>query len=78
MSRVGFFEEAPGVKSSTRLMAFLMILGALGIVSTICFVAIAKPTPEGTIAALSATLLPLVGGVWAAVRERVPSQGDKQ
>lgn len=68
--RIGFFEEAPGVKSSTRLYAGLMILAAVQIVTTICYVAIKKPSPEGTIAALSAALIPLCGGVWAALRER--------
>ena len=68
--RVGFFEEAPGVRSSTRLYAFFIVLGILGIIGTVCFVAIKQPSPGATIAALTAPLTPMLGGLWAALRER--------
>lgn len=66
----GFLEEAPGVKSSTRLYAGLIMVGVLALIGTICYVAIKNPSPEGTIAALAAPLVPLCAGLWGALRER--------
>ena len=30
MEKTGFFEESPGVKSSQRLMCFILLIGLLG------------------------------------------------
>jgi hypothetical protein len=75
----GFLEESPGVRSSTRLYAGLITVGVLGLIGTICYVAIKKPDPDGTIAALAAPLVPLCAGLWGALRERSSaSQGEPQ
>lgn len=66
----GFFEEAPGVRSSTRLFAGLIVAGVLAVIGTICYVAITKDDPVGVIAALGGTIVPMLGGIWATVRER--------
>lgn len=67
----GFLEEAPGVRSMTRLVAAAQTLACLGIVATICVVAVrGSEHAPATIAALTASLLPQIGGVWTALKER--------
>ena len=39
IQKTGFFEDSPGVKSSTRLMAFLALLAALLIAISVVFIA---------------------------------------
>lgn len=72
--RVRFWEEAPGVQSMTRLCAFLIVLGVLGLIAAVIWVAVTRPEPEGTIAALAAPLVPMLAGLWGALRERHPSE----
>jgi hypothetical protein len=70
MRLADFVSDPDGAGSSVRLIALSLSIGALAIVATICRVAIAHPSPEGTVAALAAPLTPLLAGIWAALRER--------
>lgn len=89
--RVGFFEESAGVFSMTRLVVFLLTIGALAFIATTCRVALVgavplPPTaagltpsipPQSTamIGALAAALGLLCGGIWSALREK--RKGDE-
>lgn len=74
---IGFLEEAPGVKSMTRLTiaemaalcALLVLTDSAVAVVGICFPERASAA-AGIIAALTAPLAALAGGIWAALRER--------
>ena len=81
---VGFFEEAPGVKSSKRLNAIVLIALAGVVVLTECGLAVlvvtgkvtidvAKFSTAGTV--LNATLLQLLGGSTANVFRSKPCGG---
>lgn len=66
----GFLEESAGVRSMTRLCALLMVVGCLGIVAAIVWVALKRPDAQSVITALGVPLVPLAGGVWGALKER--------
>ena len=67
----GYLEEAPGVKSMTRLSALLMVFGCLGLVAVIGVVAITRPEQAaGIIAAIGVPLVGLAAGIWGALKER--------
>lgn len=68
---VGFLEESPGVKSMTRLCAAAMTLGVLIIIVSVAIVAVrGKDSAVTIITAAAAPLIPLAGGIWAALKER--------
>ena len=68
MATTGFFEESPGVKSSTRLLGMLLVSGCLVLTAVAAVVALQHQT--ATVAALSTPIGALAGGAWGALRER--------
>ena len=74
MASVGFFEEAPGVKSSTRIFAAILIACVVAVVTVTCIYIL--HTPEAAvIGAIAAVLGALVynGAVAISKRTRVTS-----
>lgn len=72
---IGFFEESTGVRSVTRLCAFLLTLGVVLlflVVSEIAVVVTYKRPDLGVkiVEFLVAGIGTMTGGVWAALRER--------
>ena len=68
---VGFLEEAPGVKSMTRLCAAALTVGALIIIIAVAIVAVqGKESAVAIITAAIAPLAPLAAGIWAALKVR--------
>lgn len=68
---VGFFHEASGERSMTRLLAFAMACGVLLLVLAAVVVGIRGGAgAPAVIAALAAPAAPLAAGIWAALRER--------
>lgn len=69
--RTGFLEEAPGVKSATRLLACAAGFGGFVVLLTCIFVATRdSANSAGIIAALSAASAGAFAGAWAAIKER--------
>jgi uncharacterized membrane protein YfbV (UPF0208 family) len=67
-----FLEDPNGDGSMVRLLALILAMCVLAVVTISCVVAIKKPAEApGIIGAFTALVLPLVGGVWANIRERV-------
>ena len=67
----GFLEEAPGVKSMTRLCAAALTIGALIIIVAVAIVAVkGDDSAVAIITAAIAPLVPIAGGIWAALKER--------
>lgn len=69
--QVGFTEEAPGVRSATRLTALLLVAGCLLLTLAAALAAWrSNEHSAGIIAGLAAPIAALAGGAWGAMRER--------
>lgn len=70
----GFFDGAPGERSMTRLVMFILTLGILATILTLCAVALRGAFGEkdltGMVAAIAAPLTTMFGGLWGVARER--------
>lgn len=72
MRMADFLEDPNGDGSMVRLLAIILALCVLGIVVTTCILALKNPEgATSVIGAFTALVIPLVGGVWANIRERV-------
>lgn len=53
--KTGFLEEAPGVKSSTRLFALILLVDTSALVGATCYYLV-KRTPDAAVIAAVATI----------------------
>lgn len=67
----GFLEEAPGVRSMTRLAVAVMLVGCIALILSMPVIALKIPDhAAGIIGAEAGALATLAGGIWGALRER--------
>lgn len=62
---VGFLEEAPGIRSSSRLLAFLLYGLTAGVAATFCVYTL-RANPSGAVAGCFAGVITALGG-WGAI-----------
>ena len=69
---VGFLEESPGVRSMARLATAALTLAAVLLAIATAYVAV-RFRDAAAIAALAAPLTALAGGVFGALKQRMPA-----
>lgn len=62
---IGFLEESPGVRSSSRLLAFLLFAVTAGVAAVFC-VYVLRPDPSPGVSACFAGVITALGG-WGAI-----------
>jgi hypothetical protein len=72
-----FLEDPNGDGSMVRFLALVLALCVVAVITISCYVAVKKSSDApAIIAAFTALVVPLVGGVWANIRERVKTDAD--
>lgn len=73
----GYLEEAPGVKSSTRLLAFLLMACVVAVIVFIGVYVLGRPKPEAAVvASLAGVVTALVAQGIVAIFNRTRCGGD--
>lgn len=67
-SAVGFFEETPGVRSSSRLLAMLLWILTAGVAVCACIYLLKAKPPDGGVLGAMAGIITALGG-WGAVAQ---------
>lgn len=74
---INFLEESAGVKSASRLVSFLLSLGALGLIVTMIIVALeGGEHAANIIMGLAGALTGTAGGAWGIMKSRTVPPED--